>query len=243
MRHSVSAKWKSLHNCQGRFGNRYSPSTARYRTCSLKWCAIHCTHNGKAVSALLLRSYSTDFNQIWYSGQDTLCFSEATRLISTKSDIRGKIRFASQKLLDWFQPHLIFGARYALLLRSYSTDFNHIWYSGQDPLCFSEVAWLISTRSDIRGKIRFVSQKELDWFQPNLILGARSAHTTVWIWFWVITSELKSPFHTKLKLKIIIFLINGLSTKTKNLNLTLVQISLGSTVLFVAVIIWVTNYI
>ena len=28
------------------------------------------------------------------------CFSEATRLISTKSDIRGKIRFASQKLLD-----------------------------------------------------------------------------------------------------------------------------------------------
>jgi len=153
MRHSVSAKWKSLHNCQGRFGNRYSPSTARYRTCSLKWCAIHCTHNGKAVSALLLRSYSTDFNQIWYSGQDTLCFSEATRLISTKSDIRGKIRFASQKLLDWFQPHLIFGARYALLLRSYSTDFNQIWYSGQDTLCFSEATRLISTTSDIRGKI------------------------------------------------------------------------------------------
>jgi hypothetical protein len=133
---------------------------ARYRTCSLKWCAIHCTHNGKAVSTLLLRSYLTYFNQIWYSGPD--------------------------------------------------------------PLCFSEAAWLISTRTDIQGKIC-----------PH-----RYGHL-----IWVITSELKSLFHTKLKLKVITFLRKDLSTKIKLLNLTLVQISLGSTVLFIAVIIWVTNYI
>ena len=51
--------------------------------------------------------------------------------------------------------------------------------------CFSEATSLISTKSDIRGKIC-----------PH-----RCGHL-----IWVITSELKSLFHTKLKLNVTIFL-------------------------------------